>query len=746
MLKERIHRNFRLFFCLSFFGVLSLVSCSGTNEISEAKTFEFTESEINILVNEKCEVKVEASENIDLLEDIVYSFNGTDELTLTNSETGLNIEGNKEGSYIVNAKYKDDEEIITSLMVNVNTAKDEYEYKLCLDTSATKTKYLKGEEFTSEGLVVYASLYINGVENEDYHFYLENYIIPFNDGEVLNELGEFEVVINSDPYGKVSYTISVLESYEETNYEIDTTNATKRYLKNSSFSTYGLKVYEIKTKYYLDSTNNKVIEEHKSEVTNYSVSLASGTKLDSNGIYEIIVEINGFKDSFNITVYESDSTIKEVATSYINTKNIGLVINSTISTEDNVYGLNRHITYKQNYVDIKEYQKSSREDYSLDVINEEYGLLKDGNNNSFTYSINEETIKVNELVKQNTSSLWDILDYANISSFKVFESKDFPLITLKDNEHYYKEFINRGTLNDSTISSYPIIEGAFKLAKLDLSLYEFVSSYEVSVKDSLIDIKVNVDYFGHIEISTIPQSENNDLELINNATKSKDFTFSEEVNNSVTSILELMKLDNYTFNSGSGIVQYYNPNYFYVHYDPIYALAGLTSIGYLKVEEPVGELDKPGIYSFKVNENGSAMTLDESSLTLVYEDTSLIKYSSLFTQFVPGYLSNSFKSLMNDPLSLATFKVVEGTNNALFSTNADVGETFMNYFFGEGESDNRTNAMNYGYINGAMLSAVDESGNKNLILMCVSRSLYGYSKTLTNVGNTYIESIDNFIK
>lgn len=746
MFKGRIHKNFRLFFCLSFLGFLPLVSCSNIDITSEAKTFEFNESQIDILVGQSRDVEVKASKNIDLIDDVIYTFNGSNELTITNTNSGLSILGNKEGSYIVNAKFKNSEEIITSLMVNVNTSKDEYEYKLCLDTSSTKTKYLIGEEFTSEGLIVYSSLYVNGVENEDYRFYLENYTLPFNEGEILTELGEFEIVINSDPYGKVSYIISVLESYEETSYELDTTNVTKKYLKNSTFSTYGLKVYEVNTRFYLDALNNKVIDETKSEITNYSVSLPSGTKLDSNGIYEVEVSINNFKEKFNIVVYEADSSIKDAAINHINTKNIGLVINSNISSKDYVYGFNRHITYKQNYVDIKEYKKVSREDYSTDIVDKEYGIVKDGNNNSFTYSIKDENVDVNELVKQNTSSLWDILDYANIFTYKVFESKDFPVVTLEDNGHYYKEFISRGSLDDSTISSYPIIEGAFKLADIDTSLYEFVSSYELSSKDNLISIKVNIDYFGYFEISTIPQNENVDIELINNVTKTTDITFDDEVDSNVTSILELMKLDNYTFDSGNGIVQYYNPNYLYIHYDPIYALAGLTSIGYLKVDKPVGELEKTGIYSFKVYENGNEMTLDESSLTLVYEDTSLVKYSSLFTQIIPGYLSNSFKSLMEDNLSLATFKVVEGTNNALFSSNADVGQTFMDYFFGEGESDNRTNAINYGYINGAMLSTIDESGNRTLSLMCVSKSLYGYLKTLTNVGNTYIESIDDFIK
>ena len=745
MWKKRIHKNFRLFFCASFLGLLPLTSCCETI-VETRKSFSFQDNSIDLLVGNSLEVNVNASKDINLLQDIKYTFNGEDELTLENTATGLKITGNKEGSYLVNASYVDDEKIISSLLVNVNSESVTYEYKLNLDTSATKVKYLKGEEFSSKGLKVYASLYENGVEIPDYKFYLENYTLNFDEGQKLDEIGEFDVTINCDPYGTTSYKINVSESLNEISYAIDTANMSTTYKRGQIFSTYGLKVYKVNTLYSLDDSNNIVTSSDKEEVTSFNTSIVNGTKLDTDGIIEVGVSGEGFNEKFKIIVYEDDTTIKDVANKYINTKNIGLKVQSTIATKTDYLGFNKLITYKPNYVDIKEYKKESREDFSSSEVSKESGMIKDANDNSFTYEIIDNKVTPLDLIKQDTTNIWDDLMYGDITTFKAFNIKDFPTITLKNDAHYYIEEFEVGSINETTISTYPLLEAAFKLANMDTSLYEFVSSFEINVENELISIKVNVKNFGYFEISTIPQAENLDVDLVIKATKEGEFTFKTTVDPNVTSIIDLMKLNNYTFDTGNGIIQYYNENYVYTHYDPIYILAGLSSIGYLKVDHPIGSLTKTGIYSFTANEDSGEIIIDETSLKLVYEDTNIVSYSSLFTSLVPGFLTSEFESIIGNDLSLATFSIIEGTTNALLSNNADVSEAFMNFFFGEGESDNRTNAINYGYINGAMLSGVDENGDRFINLMCVNKSLYGYSKTLNKVGSTYIDSIEQIIK
>ena len=79
------------------------------NDCGNSKKFSFQDNSIDLLVGNSLEVNVNASEDINLLQDIKYTFNGEDELTLENTATGLKITGNKEGSYLVNASYVDDE-------------------------------------------------------------------------------------------------------------------------------------------------------------------------------------------------------------------------------------------------------------------------------------------------------------------------------------------------------------------------------------------------------------------------------------------------------------------------------------------------------------------------------------------------------------------------------------------------------------------------------------------------------------
>ena len=95
MWKKRIHKNFRLFFCASFLGLLPLTSCSETI-VETRKSFSFQDNSIDLLVGNSLEVNVNASKDINLLQDIKYTFNGEDELTLENTATGLKITGNKE--------------------------------------------------------------------------------------------------------------------------------------------------------------------------------------------------------------------------------------------------------------------------------------------------------------------------------------------------------------------------------------------------------------------------------------------------------------------------------------------------------------------------------------------------------------------------------------------------------------------------------------------------------------------------
>ena len=69
MWKVRIHKNFKLFFCASFLSLLPLTSCSETI-VETRKSFSFQDNSIDLLVGNSLEVNVNASEDINLLQDI----------------------------------------------------------------------------------------------------------------------------------------------------------------------------------------------------------------------------------------------------------------------------------------------------------------------------------------------------------------------------------------------------------------------------------------------------------------------------------------------------------------------------------------------------------------------------------------------------------------------------------------------------------------------------------------------------
>lgn len=139
-----------------------------------------------------------------------------------------------EGSFTISATLEGNGSVTDS--IKIDATKGTETYQLDIDTATTKTAYLQGDKFSSEGLVVSRVLYVNNTQTsvsttlteDDYTLSIDGEEI--SSGDVLEEAGDFTVTVTANGVtgtypitvveNEVYPFIQVIRSLENDNYTI----------------------------------------------------------------------------------------------------------------------------------------------------------------------------------------------------------------------------------------------------------------------------------------------------------------------------------------------------------------------------------------------------------------------------------------------------------------------------------------------------------------------------------------------
>lgn len=654
------------------------------------------------------------------------------------------VRANKEGQAVVTLKHKK-ANISDSFLVYVLEGTDLADYELEINLENTKIKYLLNETFDLSGLEIYAYETHDGTKDENSKIYVSNYEVEVEGGTNLNSLGRRKVHIKTELFGETSFDIEVVNEITESSLSINTINAPIKFKKGTTFSSSGLEVYENSIVYSLDNEGNRISREERKAVTDYKLNYSVQDVLSESGIYEVIVSKDGLDDvSYEIYVERDDAEFKTLAHDSINTRDIALEINSSIPSPVSYFGEHYILKFKPNYLAKINYKKSLSLDESLEEVTSKEGMLIDKNKNIFSFSVNGENVVAEDLIKTNTTSIWDYLKYGGYASFKEFNENDFPLVSYSDSEGYYKEVVNpvEGTDNYLTsLASYPVVKGAMEIANIDKGIFKYCKEYKVTHSEGKLGIRLYFKGLGEVSVKVLDSTSNTDEEIISKAQKENDFVVSKDVVAPMKEAISAINKNNYSVNGSYGTT-YYHPKYIYSYYEPIAILAGLKSSGYVSYKDPNSEYGGAGIYYFEANDGGDNVITSVRTDTVqsVYLDTAQIKYSELFVSALGNnYLSNEFKDIFEKDDVMATFEEVSGTTLYL-SKNADVSEVFLKHFGGSDPSTLKES----GYIYGGFQLQYDASEICGINLFLVDDNLYGYTQAIENIGHVEIKAIEDY--
>lgn len=739
---------------LSIFALLLgagiITSCSSSNsqiDNNSLASVKFEDESVTLKVGDIVEITPFLSTNASLSDfnvilsnqNITYEING---------ETIL-ITGVSDGLTTLTLRAKDQGAFEDSILIVVAPSDSSTsDYVLEADTSKVQTEFLLNDTFTTDNLKVYAYKCEDGVKDESTRLVVNDYSIEVEGGRVLDALGERKVTITSSVFGTCSYNITVGESVRDEYITIDTSGASTSFNQGDYFSSNGLVVTVHSEITSLDETGNKITTSESSVVSNYTTNYGINYRLSNCGIFTVEVSYGKCEPvSYQISVSRSDSTIRDTVSTFVNTRDMSVEVNTTIPNDDSFFGSAFNLNFKPNYVLKTEYEKLSSTKVDKETISKESGVLLNKNRDVISYVIENDNVVLDQLIKDRVTSYWDYLQYSEISSFKEFAIKDFPQISMSDDiGYYYEEVIPKeGSDNYQTsLSSYPIVQTAFKISDTSTSLFRFVDYYELIADGLTIEIKVHVNGYGEISIKTIEHGTNVDDERVLEAVTNQDFEISSEISNEASLFKDSIQGNNYSITSTLGTT-YFHDKYYYVNYtNPLAILAGLYSQGYVAVKDSENNFEGDGIYNFRANEDADLIvsSIRDEEVTAIYQDTSTIKYSDMFTDFISSYISTAFKELLSDDTLLATFEEI-GTTGIYMSKNADVSEIYLDHFVGS-SGDNRDTAENNGYIFGAFQLEMAGNTVSSITLLLLNSEFYGYVQNLENIGQVHIAAIEEY--
>lgn len=358
-----IKKHARLLTVLTAFGLgLGSIASCGTGASASPITLSCDSKEINL--KETFEAKLgkyytfEASidtEKKPELKDAEIVFSNDAESAFEFSAEGnyLKFAAIKTGSFTISASVKGDETTKVNVKLNVSDVVTK-EYKATVDTTAAKLIFKQGDTFSSEGIVVYKTLVVDG-EPSAVRSVLDasEYTVSIPEGKILESKQsalEVKITPNDTSLDPVTYTIKVTSNpayrinsffsgLTENNYGIYTVN------KNSSGQLYVYPTFGINENYivnYDGSMAYSLVQDKEGEAAtlhryemnftanNYSFSRISDyevAELDGNAL--TIRKSNSLSDIVNNLQFSLGEIWQNVENSSV-----------TYATADQTYTLN----------------------------------------------------------------------------------------------------------------------------------------------------------------------------------------------------------------------------------------------------------------------------------------------------------------------------------------------------------------------------------------------------------------------
>ncbi len=327
-----IKKHARLLTVLTVFGLgLGSIASCGTGASASPITLSCDSKEINL--NETFEAKlgkyytfeasIDTEKNPELKDaEIVFSNDAESAFEFSADGNYLEFAAIKTGSFTISASVKGDETTKVNVKLHVSDVATK-EYKATVDTTAAKLIFKQGDAFTSEGIVVYKTLVVDG-EPSAVRSVLDasEYTVSIPEGKILESKQsalEVKITPNDTNLEPVTYTIKVTSNpayrinsffsgLAENNYGIYTVN------QNSSGQLYVYPTFGINENYivnYDGSMAYSVVQDKEGEaatlhryemnftandysfnrISDYEVSEVDGNALTirkSNSLFDIV--------------------------------------------------------------------------------------------------------------------------------------------------------------------------------------------------------------------------------------------------------------------------------------------------------------------------------------------------------------------------------------------------------------------------------------------------------------------------
>lgn len=265
-----IKKHARLLTVLTVFGLgLGSIASCGTGASASPITLSCDSKEINL--NETFEAKlgkyytfeasIDTEKNPELKDaEIVFSNDAESAFEFSADGNYLEFAAIKTGSFTISASVKGDETTKVNVKLHVSDVATK-EYKATVDTTAAKLIFKQGDAFTSEGIVVYKTLVVDG-EPSAVRSVLDasEYTVSIPEGKILEgkqSALEVKITPNDTNLEPVTYTIKVTSNpayrinsffsgLAENNYGIYTVN------QNSSGQLYVYPTFGINENYIVN--------------------------------------------------------------------------------------------------------------------------------------------------------------------------------------------------------------------------------------------------------------------------------------------------------------------------------------------------------------------------------------------------------------------------------------------------------------------------------------------------------------
>ena len=265
-----IKKHARLLTVLTVFGLgLGSIASCGTGASASPITLSCDSKEINL--NETFEAKlgkyytfeasIDSEKNPELKDaEIVFSNDAESAFEFSADGNYLEFAAIKTGSFTISASVKGDETTKVNVKLHVSDVATK-EYKATVDTTAAKLIFKQGDAFTSEGIVVYKTLVVDG-EPSAVRSVLDasEYTVSIPEGKILESKQsalEVKITPNDTNLETVTYTIKVTSNpayrinsffsgLAENNYGIYTVN------QNSSGQLYVYPTFGINENYIVN--------------------------------------------------------------------------------------------------------------------------------------------------------------------------------------------------------------------------------------------------------------------------------------------------------------------------------------------------------------------------------------------------------------------------------------------------------------------------------------------------------------